>query len=65
MDSILEQLVNKDDIMKLVHTWYKRDENSVPAEYVLQPISSGIPEYEKETGKALGNYVSNLAHTSF
>ena len=50
MDVILEGLNGQEDVAKLVHQWYKRDENAMPPEYVLQPISSGIPAYERETG---------------
>ena len=51
MDAILKELHGKDDVIRLVHEWYKKDENAVPPDYVLQPISSGIPQYETETGK--------------
>ena len=50
MDAILEELHGKGDVIKSVHKWYKKDENAVPPEYVLLPISSGILEYETETG---------------
>ena len=50
MESILEELCGKGDLTRLVHEWYKKDENAVPPEYVLQAISSGIPQYETETG---------------
>ncbi len=50
MEQIVKQLEGKEDVLKLVHTWYKQDDNCVPPEYVLQPISSEIPQYETETG---------------
>ena len=47
---ILNRLHSDTEVLKLVDQWYKKDENAVPAEYVLQPISFGIPQYETETG---------------
>ena len=50
MDMILSELASEEDVYALVCEWYKKDENAIPSEYVLQPISTGIPLYETETG---------------
>ena len=31
---------NDDDTINFFDTWYKKDSNAVPTQYVLQPISS-------------------------
>jgi len=36
-------VVSKD--VTLLDTWYARDENAVPAAYVLQPVESKFPYY--------------------
>ncbi len=30
---------------QLVHQWYRRNENTVPPEYVLTPISAHFPDF--------------------
>ncbi len=50
MDLILSELGSEEAVYTLVCEWYKKDENAIPSEYVLQPISTGIPQYETETG---------------
>ena len=51
LDSIL-QFVHDADVISLVQKWYKKDENAVPAEYILMPISSGMPEFLKVESKS-------------
>ncbi|XP_059176942.1 uncharacterized protein LOC131956487 [Physella acuta] len=33
------------EVFSLVETWYKKDENAIPAAYYLQPISSQLPYF--------------------
>ena len=40
-----EHLSTSDDVSwSLVEDWYKKDDNAIPAVFVLQPISSKIPQ---------------------
>ena len=34
----------------LITQWYLRDDNAIPPVYVLQPISTAIPEYDEDHG---------------
>lgn len=45
-DKYYEQLFNKakSDEQKLLSTWYKKDENSIPSKYILQPIDQILCE---------------------
>lgn len=43
-EKLLGVVENKDDLQLLKH-WFWRDDNSVPAEYMLQPITSLLPHY--------------------
>ncbi|XP_077984721.1 NACHT domain- and WD repeat-containing protein 1-like [Glandiceps talaboti] len=45
LDALLQGIVN-DDIKKLVLHWYKKDENHIPPVYVLQPISTILPDFK-------------------
>ena len=41
LSSVVEDKGDKD----LIQSWFVRDENAVPPEYVLQPISSQFPDF--------------------
>ena len=43
-EKLLGAIDNKDDHQLLRH-WFWKDENAVPAQYVLQPITSLLPHY--------------------
>lgn len=56
MEEVLAQVASsakggKEDIMDLINTWYKKDENAIPPAYVLQPISSQFPEFITTNGE--------------
>ena len=53
-EKLLSAIENKNDLELLKH-WYKRDDNSVPARYLLQPISSRIPHFLDNENKQLRN----------
>ena len=41
-----------DTEVQFVRLWYNLDENNVPRVYVLQPISSCIPDYVNQSDEA-------------
>ena len=43
-EQIQKHTIDTDDL-KLLHTWYKRDDNAVPPEYVLQPRLGNLAKY--------------------
>ena len=43
-DQLVAKVDDKDTLL-LIEKWYKRDDNAVPSEYVLQPISVELPEF--------------------
>ena len=43
-EKLLGAVDNQDDVALLKH-WFWRDDNSVPAQYLLQPITSLLPHY--------------------
>lgn len=50
---IIKILKDEPDDIKLLQTWYKLDSNSIPAVYVLQPVSSVFKNFTNKTEKAL------------
>ncbi len=36
--------------IKLLESWFKREDNAIPPMYVLQPISSHLPHYNDKVG---------------
>ena len=42
--------IQGDSTLELIGKWYRKDENSTPPMYVLQPISSEIPEFVNSSG---------------
>lgn len=47
-DSDIVQPKFPDDAVNLLSQWYKKDENAVPAVYILQPISSILPNFNNK-----------------
>ena len=45
--------VAEDDGIDLLKSWYSLDENHVPPVYMLQPISSRIPDYVNARDEAV------------
>ena len=43
-EKLLGAVENKDD-QQLLTNWFWRDDNTVPAQYLLQPITSLLPHY--------------------
>jgi hypothetical protein len=68
MNLILGKLEGK--VKELIQNWYKRDENSIPPEFVLQPKGDALKDYndwgpiEKELHTTLRNAVDNLPLSS-
>jgi hypothetical protein len=50
---IIKILKDEPDDIRLLQTWYKLDSNSIPAVYVLQPVSSVFKNFTNKTEKAL------------
>lgn len=50
----LQQIIDSDPTMnveaELLSQWYKKDTNCVPASYILQPISSILPNIKSKVG---------------
>ena len=47
----LSRAVDDPDDKDLLLQWYKKDDNAVPSEYVLQPISSQFPDFANPPDK--------------
>lgn len=43
-ESLLEAVDNRDD-HQLLTEWFCKDDNAVPSQYLLQPITSRLPQY--------------------
>jgi hypothetical protein len=61
----MEKILQVTDKKDLLNKWYQLDENSIPAEYILQPRSKELPdniwgEEEKKLQSALRDAVSQL-----
>jgi len=44
-EAIRRELATDEGACSLLDTWFRKDNNSVPNVYVLQPISSVLPHY--------------------
>jgi len=44
-EALRRELVTEEGAWSLLDTWFRKDTNSVPNVYVLQPISSVLPHY--------------------
>ena len=44
-EAIRRELATEEGAWSLLDTWFRKDTNSVPNVYVLQPISSVLPDY--------------------
>ena len=42
-------------VLTLTIRWYKKDENAVPASYILLPVSSHLPAFIKKNDKEAFN----------
>ena len=49
-ESLLAVIEDEND-KDFLDAWFKRDDNAVPAKYVLQPISSQFPDFVAPTSK--------------
>lgn len=63
-ESLLGAVENKDDL-QLLKQWFWRDDNSVPAEYLLQPITSLLPHYRDYANDELRKKASADWWTAF
>ncbi|XP_078369383.1 uncharacterized protein LOC144653297 [Oculina patagonica] len=63
-EKLLGAVDNKDDLQLLKH-WFWRDDNSVPAQYLLQPIPSLLPDYRNYDNEELRRKASGEWWTAF
>ncbi|XP_068701494.1 protein qui-1-like [Montipora foliosa] len=63
-DKLLEAVENQDD-HGLLTKWFRRDENAVPAQYLLQPITSQLPHYRDYENEELRKKASSDWWTAF
>lgn len=47
---MIEQLEGQNTDVDILKTWFILDENAIPPVYVLQPISSRIPDFLSDVG---------------
>ncbi|XP_070552817.1 NACHT domain- and WD repeat-containing protein 1-like [Ptychodera flava] len=65
------QGVEDNDTKDLIKTWYRKDENQIPAVYVLQPISATYPDFKsndvtlRKAAKAAWNETYDKLQTAF
>ncbi|XP_041349492.1 NACHT and WD repeat domain-containing protein 2-like [Gigantopelta aegis] len=63
MDGIFDE-----EVKRLLLRWFKKDDNAIPSTYILQPISSQIPEFlandeeRKKAGKTKWNQENQTMH---
>ncbi|KAL9973170.1 hypothetical protein ACROYT_G019587 [Oculina patagonica] len=63
-EKLLGAVDNKDDLQLLKH-WFWRDDNSVPAQHLLQPITSLLPNYRNYDNEELRKKASGEWWTAF
>ena len=63
-EKLLGAVDNPDDI-QLLKNWFWRDDNSVPAQYLLQPITSLLPHYRDYANEELRKKASSDWWTAF
>ena len=63
-EKLLGAVDNKDDL-QLLKNWFWRDDNSVPAQYLLQPITSLLPHYRDYANDELRKKASAEWWTAF
>lgn len=63
-EKLLGAVESNDDLQLLKH-WFWRDDNSVPAEYLLQPITSLLPHYRDYANDELRKKASSDWWTAF
>ena len=51
--------VEKEDDLQLLKHWFWRDDNAVPTQYLLQPITSLLPDYRNYENKELRKKASS------
>ena len=61
----LLRAVNNPDDLELLKTWFWRDDNAVPAQYLLQPITSLLPRYRDYASEELRKKASADWWTAF
>ena len=63
-EKLLGAVENQDDVALLKH-WFWRDDNAVPAQYLLQPITSLLPHYRDYANEELRKKASADWWTAF
>ena len=63
-EKLLGAVENPDDL-QLLKNWFWRDDNSVPAQYLLQPITSLLPHYRDYANEELRKKASADWWTAF
>ena len=63
-EKLLGGVDNLDDL-QLLKNWFWRDDNSVPAQYLLQPITSQLPHYRDYANEELRKKASADWWTAF
>ena len=63
-EKLLGAVDNPDDL-QLLKNWFWRDDNSVPAQYLLQPITSLLPHYRDYANEELRKKASADWWTAF
>lgn len=63
-EKLLGAVDNTDDLQLLKH-WFWRDDNSVPVQYLLQPITSLLPHYRDYANEELRKKASADWWTAF
>ena len=55
-DSLSAAIEDQDD-KDILQSWFKRDDNAIPPEYTLQPISSQFPDFVNPPSKEVKQQV--------
>ena len=63
-EKLLGAVDNPDDF-QLLKNWFWRDDNSVPAQYLLQPITSLLPHYRDYANEEVRKKASSDWWTAF
>ncbi|KAK3736404.1 hypothetical protein QZH41_017906 [Actinostola sp. cb2023] len=63
-EKLFNAVANKED-RELLERWFKRDNNSIPEEYLLQPITSVLPDYRNYGNPELRKKASGMWWAAF
>lgn len=63
-EKLLGAIDNQDDL-QLLKNWFWRDDNAIPAQYLLQPITSLLPHYRDYANEELRKKASADWWTAF